>query len=60
MGTSNTGTSKKREHQNGNIEKLLKSGELGQKMVTSNLTLKVPHFSLNNASKLFITCKEVI
>jgi hypothetical protein len=43
------------EHQTGNIEKLLKSGELGQKAVTPNLTSKVPHFSSNNASKLVIT-----
>jgi hypothetical protein len=34
---------KKPGHWNGNIEKLLKSGELWQKMVTSNLTSKVPH-----------------
>ncbi len=34
---------KKRGHRNGNIEKLLKSGELWLKMLTSNLTSKVPH-----------------
>jgi hypothetical protein len=47
------------EHRkDGNIENLLKSGEL-KKTVTSNLTLKVPHFSSNIASKPVITCKEV-
>ncbi len=43
---------KKWEHQNRNIKKLPKSGELWQKMVRSNLTSKVPHFC--NTSKLVI------
>jgi hypothetical protein len=39
-----TGTSKYRNIKNGNIKKMLKSGEMVQKIVTLNLTLKVPHF----------------